>query len=70
MDALHTLLHGSIDYAGLFPPAELDMSAAVTSYADYRRSPHRWALGRFVVPFNRLAELETAAAGHAAQYEP
>jgi hypothetical protein len=65
MDALHTLLHDSIDYAGLFPPAELDMPAAVANYAEYRRSPARWALGRFVVPFSRLAELESAAAAHA-----
>ena len=65
MDALHTLLRGSIDYAGLFPPADLDMGTAVANFAEYRRSPHRWALGRFVVPFARLAELESAAAEHA-----
>jgi hypothetical protein len=62
MDGLHTLLQGSIDYAGLFPPAGLDMATAVANYADYRRSPDRWALGRFVVPSGRLGELETAAA--------
>lgn len=62
MDALHTLLGGGIDYAGLFPPAELDMRAAAANYAEYRRSPARWALGRFVVPAARLAELESAAA--------
>jgi hypothetical protein len=62
MDGLHALLQGSIDYAGLFPPAGLDMAAAVANYADYRRSPDRWALGRFVVPSGRLGELETAAA--------
>ena len=65
MDALHTLLDGSIDYAGLFPPAGLDMPAAVANYAEYRRSPERWALGRFVVPAARLAELERAAAAFA-----
>jgi hypothetical protein len=63
MDALHTLLAGSIDYAGLFPPAGLDMPAAAANYAEYRRSPDRWALGRLVVPAARLPELERAAAG-------
>ena len=63
--ALHTLLAGSIDYAGLFPPAGLDMATSVRQYADYRRDPDAWALGRFVVPAARLAELEREAAPHA-----
>ncbi len=62
MIALCKLLGGSIDYAGLFPPAELDMSAAVDHYARYRDSDDRWALGRFVVGAARLAEFEAAAA--------
>ena len=63
MSALHTLLRGSIDYAGLFPPAGLDMATAVASYDTYRKGAHAWALGRFVVPASRIAELESAAAG-------
>ncbi|MBA3259618.1 MAG: hypothetical protein H0T68_09155 [Gemmatimonadales bacterium] len=57
------LLAGAVDYAGLFPPAGLDMPAAVRNYADYLKFPDRWALGRFVVPVARLGELESAAAG-------
>jgi len=64
--ALRTLLAGSIDYAGLFPPAGLDMAASVRQYADYRSHPDAWALGRFVVPAARLAELEQEAARFAA----
>src|ERR671919_639920 len=60
---LHTLLHGSIDYAGLFPPAGLDMAAAVTKYASYRDGAHSWALGRFVAPVSRIGEFESAAGG-------
>jgi hypothetical protein len=56
--ALHTLVAGSIDYAGLFPPAALDMAPAVRNYAAYRAGPDGWALGRFVVPAARLTELE------------
>jgi len=61
MRSIHTLLHGLIDYAGLFPPAQLDMAAAVAGYSSYRAGPQCWALGRFVVPVARLAEFESAA---------
>jgi hypothetical protein len=63
MSALRTLLHGSIDYAGLFPPAGLDMPEAVVNYRAYRDGVHAWALGRFVVPASRIGEFESAAAG-------
>jgi len=58
--AVRVLLAGAIDYAGLFPPAELDMPEAVANYLEYRSSPEAWALGRFVVPVARLTELEDA----------
>lgn len=58
---LRTLLTGLIDYAGLFPPAQLSMADAVTNYADYLTSPDAWMLGRFVVPVSRLGELEAQA---------
>ncbi|HEX7898698.1 MAG TPA: hypothetical protein VF950_13115 [Planctomycetota bacterium] len=50
-------LAGIVDYAGLFPPATLSMADAVAEYARARSGPDRWALGRFVVPYARLAEL-------------
>ena len=56
MRALRTLLNGIIDYAGLFPPASLSMTDAVTNYAHYLQSHDRWALARFIVPVSRLAE--------------
>lgn len=57
MNARRALLDSIVDYAGLFPPAALGMQEAVRNYADYRRGARRWALGRFVVPAVRLAEL-------------
>lgn len=63
MPALQALLRGSIDYAGLFPPAGLDMAAAVANYASYRGGAHAWALGRLVTPASRMGEFESAAAG-------
>ena len=56
------LLEHLIDYAGLFPPAELTMAEAAKNYAAYRRSEHNWMLGRFIVPASRLDEFEQAAA--------
>ena len=67
MSAIRTLLTESIDYAGLFPPAGLDMATAVENYARYRREPASWALGRFVVPVSRLHEFEAAAARHTSE---
>ncbi len=62
MTALRALLAGIVDYAGLFPPAALDMPAAVRNYAAYRGDDHAWMLGRFVVPISRLDEFERARA--------
>src|SRR5215218_6009996 len=64
MNAIRILLAESIDYAGLFPPAGLDMNTAVRNYAEYRRASEAWALGRFMVPASRLEEFEAAAAPH------
>ena len=57
------LLDGAIDYAGLFPPGQLDMADAVAEYGSYLRSDDVWALGAFVVPAARLDELATVAIG-------
>jgi hypothetical protein len=57
-EALRTLLNGSIDYAGLFPPASLEMAEAARNYEAYRRGPHSWALGRFILPSARLNEVD------------
>jgi hypothetical protein len=59
MSAIQILLRGSIDYAGLFPPAELDMRTAVANFAQYGSGNEAWALGRFIVPAKRLSELRT-----------
>jgi hypothetical protein len=59
--ALEVLLAGVVDYAGLFPPAALDMTAATQAYAQYLRDPARNMLGRFVVPVVRLREFDDAA---------
>ncbi|MGB7188972.1 MAG: hypothetical protein WBD10_02440, partial [Acidobacteriaceae bacterium] len=60
MTAGRALMTGLVDYAGLFPPAELGMLEAVRRYREYLAGEDRWALGRFVVPAARLAEFEAA----------
>jgi hypothetical protein len=61
MRSLRRLMEESIDYAGLFPPAELAMRPAVEQYARHRVSSNRWMLSRFVVPVKRLEEFDQAA---------
>lgn len=61
MTAIETLLAGLIDYAGLYPPASLDMCTAVRNYASYQSGPHAFALGRFIVDIARTDELREFA---------
>lgn len=56
--AVRALVTGLVDYAGLFPPAQLGMAEAMRNYAEYLDGPHAWILGRFVVPVARLAEFD------------
>ncbi|MDF2772824.1 MAG: hypothetical protein K0S86_2319, partial [Geminicoccaceae bacterium] len=58
---IRMLLRDAVDYAGLFPPAQLDMPGAVAEYAAYLASADAWALGRFVVPAARLDEMAATA---------
>ena len=58
--SIRILLSEIIDYAGLFPPASLEMEQAVANYALYREDPNAWILARLIVPVARLAEFEAA----------
>lgn len=55
--ALEALLDGVIDYAGLYPPARLDMEPAVREYFRHLGGPDSLIVNRFVCPASRLAEL-------------
>jgi hypothetical protein len=54
---LKALLGEILDYAGLFPPADLSLAQAIHNYADYRDEPEAWMLSRFVLPVRRLPDL-------------
>jgi hypothetical protein len=61
MTAIDAILEGLIDYAGLYPPASLNMRSAVENYRRYRREKNSNALGRFIVDLNKTDELRAAA---------
>lgn len=61
MKAIDRLLADLIDYAGLYPPASLDMHSAARKYLEYSRSTHAPALGRFIVDLDRFPYLWDAA---------
>ena len=48
-------LRGLVDYAGLFPPAQLELAQATDEYRSARAGSHAWMLGRFIVPLAVLA---------------
>jgi len=62
-DARHGLLSGLIDYAGLFPPADLDLPTALRRYDAHQHGDQAWMLGRFVLPAARLGEVVPWLAG-------
>ena len=59
MPPLDAFLVSIVDYAGLFPPAQLGMSKAVENFAGYAKGSHGGELGRFVISAARLGEFET-----------
>jgi hypothetical protein len=63
ISAIDSLLAGLIDYAGLYPPAGLDMRTAVRNYLAYQQGRHAAVLGRFVVNLDRIDELRMVAGG-------
>jgi hypothetical protein len=58
--SLTALLEGIIDYAGIFPPAELELDEAIRNYDRYRFADASWMLARFICPARRLEALESA----------
>ncbi|MEO8440303.1 MAG: hypothetical protein ABI540_08790 [Spartobacteria bacterium] len=54
--SLRALLEHAIDYAGLFPPADLALEPALQNQASYVRSTDRWMLGAFILPVARFSE--------------
>ena len=49
-DARKALLAHLFDHAAMFPPARMELAAAIDEDRRAQASPHAWLLGRFVVP--------------------
>lgn len=53
---LRALLSKSIDYAGLFPPATLELELALKNFAAYAQSDEAWMLSTFILPIAKFGE--------------
>jgi hypothetical protein len=56
--SLRALLTRSIDYAGMFPPCDLELDAALKNQAEYVRSNDSWMLSAFVLPVAKFSDAE------------
>jgi hypothetical protein len=61
MDARRALLTHLFDYAGVFPPAELPLGAAVAEWRRIRASDDAWLVNRFVVRAGTDVDVEPLA---------
>ncbi len=66
--ACAALCGGVVDYAGVFPPAQLDLADAVERYARYRSGTDAWMLNRFIISARDLSAFEVEASRHEADW--
>ena len=64
MALIDVLLDGLIDFAGLYPPASLEMQPMVDRYAAALAGPEAWMTGRVIVPAGGLDAFALAAQQH------
>jgi hypothetical protein len=57
VDARVALFGALIDYAGMFPPASLDLRGAVAEFRAIRGGRTGWIAGRFLCPASQLEDL-------------
>jgi len=57
--SLSAFLNHLIDYAGLFPPANLPLQSAIEKYSEYQSGKDSWMMGPFILPVSRLNEIES-----------
>jgi len=55
--ALRTFMTELIDYAGLFPPTQLDMKTALGNWLEYEQCEDEFMLNSFICPAWRIDEL-------------
>src|SRR5207302_11260819 len=52
--SLRALLARSIDYAGMFPPCQLELEPSLKNQAQYLRTAAAWMLSAFVLPVEQF----------------
>lgn len=57
LKSVRGFLHNTIDYAGLFPPASLNLEESFDNFVGYSNGPHSWMLSKFICPFRKTKEL-------------
>ena len=57
--AIDSLLEGCIDYAGLFPPANLDLNEAIDIFTADRKGKNQDWLQHFILPAARIQEFDS-----------
>lgn len=55
--SLKTFANKLIDYAGLYPPASLNLPQAFHNYIFYSQGEYKWMLNKFIINAKRLGEL-------------
>lgn len=56
--SLSALMNEVIDYAGIFPPGDLQLEEAINNYRSYLDDNDSWMLRSFVLPISKLKDLE------------
>ena len=56
-DSLKLFLTKLIDYAGLFPPANLNLIPALKNYRTYIECEDHWIISQFIIPVNELENI-------------
>ncbi len=55
------MLEGFFDYAGLYPPASLDLKSVIEHWDRYMKCEDNWMLARLIIPTSKLDEFKELA---------
>ena len=64
VESLQILLGGVIDYAGMYPPAQLPLNESLRNYVRYKTGKEAWIVNRFICPAAKISELEAGLKWH------
>lgn len=56
-NAIYEFMNSIMDYAGLFPPAELSLEKSISNYNHYLKSSENWMLSKFIIPAGILNQI-------------